>query len=213
MVAIPEQFVRILVTDMQSNYPFLFKREALVREDFKLELEMAIRLEEKEFTLEQMLLGLNFKRARDRLGSLYLHHHREKSFPLAIDETLMLPITILEKRFAPFTVEGYSRDYLLFYYLHLENKLSMVEESIKHGLIDLLKSAPKKVIEIDLLILLLMHAINFLGFDETKNLVKSKDYSNLIHHFNEDQRTLYHRNMISYLYSINARDLLTAKRI
>lgn len=213
MVTIPEQFVRILVTDMQSNYPYLFKREALVREDFKLELEMAIRLEEKEFTLEQMLLGLNFKRARDRLGSLYLHHYREKSFPLVIDETLMLPITTLEKKFAPFTVDGHSRDFLLFFYLHLENSLSVIDESIKHGLIDLLKLAPRRVIEIDLLTLLLMHSLDFLGFDETKNQLKIKNHDDLIHHFTEDQRNLYHRNMISYLYSINARELLTAKRI
>lgn len=140
---------------------------------------------DKEKRIERIVSSLGWKNFRNRLTSCYLHHAEHGKYPQKTLPNDCSAIEEIEDKLLPYTIDGYSRSFLFGLYLKMskiylakeDNSSNYPELDIPSEVIECLKMAGSKVLNIDWTILLLMHLYHIKGAEELKQLVERSEFN------------------------------------
>lgn len=159
--------------------------------------------------LDKILVSLGWFGLRDRLAAHYLYYQNHNSYAVNAHLDLVEDILKFEKRFISYTVEGYSRSFMLGLYLkmqkvYLQDFLSSSEIfAITDESFEILSLSKIKTLPIDWLTLSIEHFKSFYGKEELhRMLLDGCTYEILFEKLNDEQQYIYLNNMVVYGASI-----------
>lgn len=220
-IELPEAFCQLLISNVSSSsktsvdlQKHIYQSPAMARILYR------ILNEGEETDLTSLVKKFGWHGIRDRLLAYYINFLENNNHPHAVLIDSVDDIKSLETRFREKTVSGYSRLISLGFYL----KISCYEQDLKtlqeHPFfpsrkIDLLMSeVTNRNIRIDILILMLVHFLKFLGEEKLFGLIKAKSSFDTIETMIEPaQRLLLQKNLINYALSIGDLELVAAKTV
>lgn len=171
--------------------------------------------------LEKTMMALGWPNFRERMGSIFIYKKIHGPYPLSTSMELVEEIKALEQRFVNHSVHGYSRLFLLGFYLkmanfqiqHRENN-QFLEIKIPEEIGPLLKLSQGRSEKIDWLILILMHLLHGLGDKMIMNaLVSGKKFQELYDLMPEELRKTMMDNLLAYGASIHEPDIFLYDKI
>lgn len=221
-VKMPEEFVTLLRSNLSAN-----SSSSAVFDVIRPNRAVYSVLAEafKEFDdgrgLEKVMTALGWGSFRDRLGSVYLYKAIHGDWPSQTDLELISEVKAFEGRFAEHGVHGYSRLFLLGFYLKLaslklqESKNNQfLEIKIPEDVDSVLKLGLGRSEKIDWLILITAHLTSSLGVKTVINsLVSGKKFEDLYSLMPTEARTLMHQNLLAYATSINEQDVFLYEKV
>jgi len=167
-------------------------------------------------SFERVVNSLGWLGLRDRLAAIYLHHQQHGRFPHAPTLLDVEDLLTFEKRCSGSTVDGYSRPFLLAFYLKMglyyfqrhypQEKFSNNWDTPEiYEALSLTKSRVEKV---DWLFLSLLHLKRSVGGDKLKaEISKSGGYSSLMSSLTKESKYEYTRALIEYGASIGDKEV------
>jgi len=162
--------------------------------------------------IDIIIKSLGWATFRNRLAALYIHYQAHGEFPATVDTTLAKGLEEFEAKLINHTVDGFSRSYLLAFYLKMARLWSMNKDcedllehlNVEEEIFKYLRSAKAKTVKIDWLILLLCHFHYVFGGDELKKVMdEGTNYTEIFQSLSEAQQDMLMQNFYSYGYSIN----------
>ena len=156
-----------------------------------------------------ILKSLGWTGYRNKLASIFISKLLNGNFPESSDLAYIQDVIDFELAFSKYTVEGYSRLFLLGFYLKLaqREKDSNWSEFIPRCLGQYLKKTKSKVVKIDWIIIILSHLHTYLGEDEVFNaLEESKDWFSLFSQLTVEQKEEFLENALAYGASIGEKE-------
>ncbi len=171
--------------------------------------------------LEKTMTALGWSNFRDRMASLYIHKAVFGSFPNKTSMELVEDIKNLESRFSENSVHGFSRIFLLGFYLRLANiqiqnreNNQFLEIKIPEEVAPILKISQGKSEKVDWLILIVMHFLYGLGEKIVINsLVNGKSFDELYSMMTPENRKTMMDNLLAYGTSIREPDIFVYDKI
>ena len=171
--------------------------------------------------LEKTMTALGWSNFRDRMASLYIHKAVFGNFPNKTSMELVEDIKNLETRFIDNSVHGFSRIFLLGFYLRLANiqiqnreNNKFLEIKIPEEVAPILKVSAGKSEKIDWLILMIMHLLQGLGEKIVINsLVSGKSFDELYSMMTPEYRKSMMDNLLAYGTSIQEPDIFVYDKI
>lgn len=171
--------------------------------------------------VEKLLTALGWANFRDRMASLYVFKSIYGDFPQKTNMELVEDIKGLESRFMNHGVHGYSRLFLLGFYLKLANiKIQRKEDNqfleirIPDNVLNVLKLSPGKAEKIDWLILIITHLMNSLEEKVLINLlISGKKFEEIYELLPKEARSNMHENLLAYGASINEPDFFLYEKV
>ena len=217
-IHLPREFCFLLQSNMQTTgkgYQYL-KKEFWSRPGFQGVLRHACHDMGSSISFEKVINSLGWLGLRDRLAACYLHHQQFGRFPNAPTLHDVEEILAFEKRCSSSTVDGYSRSFLLGFYLKMglfyfkrhypHEKFSLNWDT--PDIFQALNSGSARVEKIDWLFLSLLHLnknLNFKLLDE--NLGLEFGHREVAQKLTQESRYEYTRAMLEYGASIGDRDV------
>ena len=215
-VVLPQEFIILLKTNLPStttNGP-IFDVIRPNRALFSI-LESAFKEFDDTRGLEKVMTALGWANFRDRMASIYVYKSIYADYPSKTDMELVEDIKQLETRFLDHSVHGYSRVFLLGFYLRLanltiqhreDNKFLEIKVPEEIGL--LLKLSQGRSEKIDWLILILLHLNSALGDKMLLNgLISGKKFDELYTLMSKDAQEVMSQNLLAYGASIQESDV------
>lgn len=229
-INMPDYFTRMLQVNMQSGGENFRKLQDSIYKNQSLYALCSIAFKDidQDLRLEKIINALGWYGFRDRLASLFIYYQRHGHYPLQYKINYANLIIHYEKKIQNFTTDGYSRGFLLGFYVEMANyaiEVGDIDQGKKNSLqilnltfdkIDqLIKSAKLfqgRTVRIDFLLLLLAHFHLFLGEEQTlKLMTEGKEYNDIFPLLElSDQKNLI-LNMMSYGSSIGDLDFFVGK--
>jgi hypothetical protein len=171
--------------------------------------------------LDKMIFALGWNGFRDRLASLYISRAETRSFPRFADAGKVTDISEFEERFAQYCVSGFSRSYLLGFYLKLASislRASEGDQSLSIIIPDeievFLRLSQNRSEKIDILILVLCHLYYGLGDKLLLNsLASGKPIDALYDLLDPVYRKQMSDNLLAYSASINETDTFLYEKV
>jgi len=159
---------------------------------------------------EKLIVGLGWVNLRDRMACLYLSKNLFEYYPDHFQLDLLDEIKLFEVKFSDFGVDGFSRLFLLGFFMKIHNQKVMVmdggENQVIHFsdlLVPLLKLSKVKSEKLDWLLIILQHFLNYLGFEKLKELItKDKNFIQIYEMLSLEERKVMHSNLLAYSSSI-----------
>jgi hypothetical protein len=171
--------------------------------------------------LEKILLALGWPNFRDRMASLYIHKIIYGAYPSRTNIELVEEISAIENRFRDFSVNSYSRLFLLGFYIKLAN--FQMQSSIEFDSAPLLiPDELEKILQysrgrserIDWLIILIIHLLNDLGIDSLCEKLKAgMKFDELYQIMSQDSKELMANNLLAYGASIQEPDFFLYDKV
>jgi len=197
-VNLPREIVHLCKLDMNSS-------------DVKKNIENILKKNHFiKMILEEDLQTLGTQDLRNRLAGLYLeklftHHYGTFSY-----EDLLDDLKRIEDHFHRFSINGFSRLFLLGLFIRMHNIQILGEDKgvLSHfelhpKIIDLLKISKVKIERIDYLVLFLHHLIEEISFEESLKLIESKlSFNEIFNRLEVQAQRMIHHNLLSYSSSI-----------
>ncbi len=212
---LPVEFVNFLKSNMNGirgnytgflrylhSYPYL---DALVAESFR-DIDSLGRT-------DVLFKSLGWEGIRHRLFEVYFTKKHINSVVASLSDSLKK----IEIKFAPFSVDGYSRHLILFFYINtlpVENKISNKLNSflLASETLDYLRFFKKRILKLDLLLLVLFLFESYIGRDDLIVALESGLYDTLYLQLNNTQQHDYFEVLLHYSYSIGD-DLFLEDRV
>ncbi|MFP5385250.1 MAG: hypothetical protein ACLGHN_04180 [Bacteriovoracia bacterium] len=171
--------------------------------------------------LEKTMAALGWSNFRDRTASVFIYKTIYGNYPSKTSMDLVEDIKELEARFVNHSVHGYSRVFLLGFYLRLANlqmqrreNNKFLEVKVPEEAGPLLKLTQGRSEKIDWLILILMHLLYGLGDKMLMNaLVTGKKFDELYSLLSPEYRKLMMDNLLAYGLSIQEPDIFLYDKI
>jgi hypothetical protein len=171
--------------------------------------------------LDKMIVALGWNGFRDRLCSLYIAKALTGSFPKQADVSSVGDIRDFEERFVHFSVSGYSRSYLLGFYLKLANISLKKKQGTNSTLLVIpdeinvfLRLSQNRTEKIDFIILILCHLYHGLGEKLLLNsLASGKALDVLYELLDPPYRKQMSDNLLAYAASINEPDMFLYEKV
>lgn len=221
-VVLPEEFVALLrsnlsgVTSATPVIDVLKKNRAL----FAV-LEKAFGEFSDGRGLEKTLLALGWSNFRDRMAGVYVYKAIHGYFPRQTTMGLANEAIELEQRFAGHCVHGYSRSFLLGFYLILANLTIQKRESnryleikIPESVSALLRLSQGRSEKVDWLVLVGWHLLAALGDKLVlQSVAAGKTIEDLYPLMGKDERRWMLENLLSYGASIGEDDFFLFEKI
>lgn len=179
----------------------------------------------KEFNdgrgLEKVMTALGWTSFRDRMASVYLSKSIYGDFPTRTNLDLIEDIKLIENRFSGHSVNGFSRIFLLGFYLKLANLEIQTKQDNKFLEIilpaeiePLLKISPVRSERIDWLILILFHLNAALGEGLlTKHLIAGKKFEDLYALMSKEDQEQMGQNLMAYSASIQEAEVFLYEKV
>jgi len=166
----------------------------------------------KQGHISPILKSLGWQTFRGRLCSLFIYRQANGSYPEVLTSDFSRGVGIFEKKIASSCVSGFSRGYLFGFYLKMarihtnsSEEFNFLTLSQEH--LDLLSYMKVKVVQIDWLLMLLIHFSYFFGIDTLKEeLRKDTKFKTLYEELSQNEKELLVENMLAYGASINDSD-------
>lgn len=221
-VILPSEFITLLksnlttVTTAGPIFDVLRPNQALY-----MVLEKAFKEFDDGRGLEKTMVALGWSNFRDRMGSLYIYKKIHGHYPKMTSMELVDELKDLEVLFSNHSVHGYSRVFLLGFYLKLANIQiqqrsfnKFLEVKIPEDLGTFLKLSQGRSEKIDWLILITMHLLQGLGDKLLMNsLVAGKKFEELYQLLTPEFRQNMTRNLLAYGTSIQEPDIFLYEKI
>lgn len=166
---------------------------------------------------QKILSNIGWNSFRDRLTSIYLYHALKGRFPQTTMPELLTDVLAFEAKLLPYSVGGPSRAYMLGLYFKLveiEHQNEILSE-LPSSLLSCLEQSKSKVVEIDLLFLVLWHYCHFLGEKnfEQKFLHGQTSHQAFYTELGAAERRIMCTNLLHYGHAIGEKSWFTEKRV
>jgi hypothetical protein len=218
-ISLPRELCQLLCSNMNASVDssaiiqnFINERPA-----FRFFIEEKFKEFDKKKRMDYIIQSLGWNGFRDRLANLYLHHILHHKFPHRTSTQHIQELGRLEQRISQYSVEGYSRGFLLAFYLLCVRLTQRKEDPSNQGpselfsrkLIDLMKYSHTRIIKVDWVLLLLLHYEHFLGHESLKGAlqVPNFSYQKLYEELTPGQRQTMNENLLTYAFSIHEADM------
>lgn len=212
-VQMPDYYIRLLTSNIQNNTQTNTNLEIYIADHVHLNhlIKRIFKDIDADGFIGKILSVNGFVGIRNRLAAAYIEHRGVGNFPEVVNQGLIQDALLLEHNWRHFTPQGYSRAFMLGFYLKLasmENKTSSLIFQDRH--LEYMKISKGKSIRIDWLMLLILHFDYFLGFDRYMSALQSQmSFDALISLLSEDEKTLMLSNLLAYASSIQDLDFFT----
>ncbi len=218
-IDMPDEYTRLLRVDMSTTSKFHTGLQSYILEHTSL-MGIVNRLlsNGEEVDVHAHMKKLGWHGVRDRILSYYMGIVYKSTHIEKVDFTLVDDILDFEQSFRFATVSGYSRLVLFGMYMKLDCADQGVDDITKHPLypnditISYLKKMQEKVINIDYIIILIHHLLNFLGEDKLSSFISQNfSYESIYINLSEEQKEMMAKNFLTYGASIGESELFTMK--
>ncbi len=219
-VKLPSEFITLLKTNLSSSSFSIFEVIRPFGAQYRI-LEKAFQEFDDGRGLEKLSTALGWANFRDRMASLYVYKAIYGDYPSKTDMELVEDIKRVETSFSAHSVHGYSRLFLLGFYLKLANiqiqtrqDNQFLEVRIPDGVLNALKLSQGRSEKIDWLILITMHLVNALEEKVLINLLLSgKTFEDIYSLLSKEDREMMHENLLAYGASINEPDIFLYEKV
>lgn len=207
-VVLPSEFITLLKSNIFISTHSTFFDSIKRNQALCLSFEKAIKEFDDGRGFEKTLSALGWTNLRDRMASFYISRVINGTYPLKTDISLVEDIRDLESKFSNHSINGFSRLYLLGFFLKIVN-ITNQKSNIKSQIFipdDIglyLRLSQVKSLKIDWLILILIHLMDEI---EDKVLLTSlaagKRIDDLYTLMSEEKRKMMFDNLLRYGASI-----------
>jgi hypothetical protein len=171
--------------------------------------------------LEKTMLALGWSNFRERMGSMYVYKAVHGNYPNKTNMDLVEDIRDLETKFVNHSVNGFSRVFLLGFYLRLANIKTQRRESnpyleikIPEEIVSFLRLSQGRSERLDWLILIVMHLQQGLGDKMLMNaLISGKKFDDLYAVLSPELKRNMMDNLLAYGASIGEPDVFIYDKI
>lgn len=221
-IPLPQDFVSLLKTNMNFTIDTVGNVKGLIFNSPNLRgmVERFFSDIDRKRRVDIILNSLGWVGLRDRLASLYLAKFETNEFPHTADLKMIKDLEVFEEKTRMGAVEGFSRHFLLAFYL----KAAALESQKGEDVLDFrlpaaiyshLRFIKAKCIKIDWLILALYHFDSYLGTEHVERALRSSPgaYHQLYELLSGEQRAEMTSNMLSYSFSIDEMETVIPKLV
>lgn len=183
-IHIPEQFGLLLRSNMQSSSDFYqgLRGRLLQQKDLTWLIKKTCRDLDQNGAFDRIIKAVGWHGLRNRLAYAYVTRALEGYYPLRYDDQGLEDLLTLEQQVQRYSVDGYSRFFLLAFYfklLYADLRVVKPDEELHRVLkfdevSALLNLSNARSIKIDWLYLALYHLNSYLGHDRLKTELKGK---------------------------------------
>jgi hypothetical protein len=171
--------------------------------------------------VEKVMIALGWSHFRDRFASLYIFKSIYGHFPQKTDMSLVEDIKNIETLYSDFSIQSYSRLFLLGLYLSLAN----IEVRHKEGQLNVPLQLPIEVLDvmrlsqvrserIDWLILMVWHFISYLGKQQLiARLSSGASFSELYKEISPEEQLHFTQNLLTYGASVQEDEVFFYERV
>ncbi len=217
-VVMPDAFTFLLRSNMQSSGKVFTQLQIYVAREADLSAIVArcFKSIDPELRVDGIIKSLGWHGFRDHLASLYIERARLGYYPKKLDTTAVTEIIHFEENLKDYTVQGYSRAFLLGFYL----KLMLLDQNsstpgaklqdllIRDEVVSHLEFARGRSIKIDFLLLTLQHLDQFFGRAKLSAYLETqKSYKDMYQLLTNEQRFCLSRNLLAYGSSIGETEM------
>ncbi|HXH76506.1 MAG TPA: hypothetical protein VNJ08_16160 [Bacteriovoracaceae bacterium] len=221
-IKMPAEFISLLksnlavVTSTSTVFDVLRPNRALYRI-----LEIAFQEFDDGRGLEKLLTALGWSNFRDRMASIYVYKSIFGEFPTKSNMDLVEDMKNLESTFINHGVNGYSRLFMLGFYIRLANIQqqaiidgSAAEIRIPVEIGKLLNLSEGRTEKLDWLILIVIHLVASLGEKTVIDVISGgKKFNDLYPLMPVTDREHMYKNLLAYGASINEPDFFLYERV
>jgi hypothetical protein len=220
-IDMPDEFTRLLRVDMTSKSSYHNQLQTYVLKHPSLKgIINRILNNGQQVDINSHIKKIGWHGIRDRVLCYYVNFAENREHARTVNLDLVEDITNLEKSLRFSTVSGYSRLVLYGFFLRLsclEEGLSSIKEHKLYpnkDIVELLKTSKERIINIDHLILLLHHLIEFFGRDQLFAYVQSDfSFESLYLKMDSSHKKILAENFLTYCSSIDEDDIFVSKVI
>lgn len=171
--------------------------------------------------VEKVMLALGWQNFRERMASVFVYKTIYGDYPGHTNMELVEDVKTFETRFQDHSVHGYSRLFLLGFYLKLANieiqrreDNQFMEIKIPEEVQAFLKLSQGRSEKIDWLILILTHLNHGLGEKLLMNaLIGGKKFEELYQMMSKEAQEQMNQNLLAYGASIQEPDIFLYEKI
>ena len=220
MVNLPYQFTSLLRANIQIGGQSLENIRMFINSQKSMVFLINLIFQDlgKKLELGSIIKAVGWTGFRDRMTNAYVDYALYGEFPTRPNTRNISSIIDLEEELKPFTVAGFSRGYLLGFYLRMA-QIQMEKRGkdfsiLSDELIKMLKLSKIKIVKVDWLLLCLYHLEGYLGRDLLlAEMNKSQNFENLFGKLTEEQKSVMMGNLLSYGYSIGDHEIFYSKTV
>jgi len=219
-VSLPEQFTRLLVSNIQNSTGTNTNLEMYINENSELNalVKKVFRDIDPDGFLGKILSIAGWPGIRNRLAAVYIEYAMTGKYPDTANLNLVTDIVNIENKLRHFTPAGFSRAFLLGFYA----KLSLIQVKkgsdsmnvnpliIRDEHIDFMKYSKAKSARIDWLMLELIQYDHFLGSERMNTLLAGGSrYESMFALLSPSEQQQMMQNFLTYGASINDTEIFT----
>jgi hypothetical protein len=220
MVNLPYQFTSLLRANMQVGGNSLDNIRVFINSQKSMVVLINLIFQDlgKKLEIGSIIKAVGWTGFRDRITNAYVDYALTGEFPSKPNIHNISSIIDLEEDVKPYSVAGFSRGYLLGFYLRMA-QIQMEQTGkdfsiVTDELIKILKLSKIKIVKVDWLLLSLYHLEGYLGRDLLLSAIdKGVRFEKLYEKLTEDQMSVMMRNLLSYGYSIGDHEIFYSKTV
>lgn len=220
MVNLPYQFTSLLRANMQIGGNSLDNIRVFINSQKSMVVLINLIFQDlgKKLELGSIVKAVGWTGFRDRMTNAYVDYALTGEFPSKPNIHNISSIIDLEEDVKPYTVAGFSRGFLLGFYLRMA-QIQMEQKGrdfsiVTDELIKILKLSKIKIVKVDWLLLSLYHLEGYLGRDLLLSEIdKGVRFEKLYEKLTEDQMSVMMGNLLSYGYSIGDHEIFYSKTV
>lgn len=219
-ISLPEQFTRLLVSNIQNSTGTNTNLEMYINENAEINalVKKVFRDIDPDGFLGKILSIAGWPGIRNRLAAVYLEYAMTGRFPDAANLSLVTDIVNIENKLRHFTPQGFSRAFLLGFYAKMsliqikkmDNAASFNPLIIRDEHIDFMKFSKAKSARIDWLMLELIQFDQFLGTERMNTMLAAGSrYESMFALLSPSEQQQMTQNFLTYGASINDTEIFT----
>lgn len=217
---LPDYFTLILRSNMQvsgQNFStlnsYVYSKAPLLALVNKIFKEFGPNVE-----VGRIIKSLGWVGFRNRIANAFLEYELNGYFPDVLDSSLIIDLINIEEDVKQYEVSGYSRGFLLGFYLKIieirreKNKQNKFQFDL--NFIPFFEFSNSRFPGIDWSYLMILHFNEFLGEKKLKKyLVNKIGFDHIYGELTEDQKIIFAENLLSYGCSIGESDIFYATQV
>jgi hypothetical protein len=172
--------------------------------------------------IEKLMLALGWPNFRDRMASVFIYKSLFGDYPSKTNMELVEDLKQIELEFSDHSVHGYSRLFMLGFYLKLANlKIRSLQElaegqevHINPEVKSILKLSQGRTERLDWLLLIVIHLVEALGLEKVKKAIaEGRKLDELYDELDREQRGQMLKNLLAYGASIKEPDIFLYEKV
>lgn len=212
-VQMPDYYNRLLVSNIQNNTATNTNLELYIQDHVYLNhlIKKIFKDIDADGFVGKILSVNGFVGIRNRLAAAYIEHAITGNYPDQVNQTLIQEALVLEHNWRHFTPQGFSRAFLLGFYLKLASTQTKISAAIiQERHLEYMKISKGKSVRIDWLMLCILHFDFFLGPERYMSCLQSNmSFDAIFSLLSEDEKERMLKNLLAYASSIGDLEFFT----